>query len=383
MLTPDQIRRRALNRYEDFLRSLCTGEPFFPLNVFGGGLAKPKDFVADRAAIEALRKQSKEQTGFGYDIIWEDRNFRRLGTQNIPSTVAFTTQEDYTRFLNKLKEVREFQADYHLIQTQFPELVLWAQAKPLKVVAHTGEWDGLFAVCAYLRKNGRPNCYLRELPVEVDTKFIERKRGVLNELLPIVAPDCVAPDGMSFEKRFGFRQKQPLVRFRFLDAEIPRSAGLPFCDFAIPLNEAESLRPLVKNIIVVENEMNFLTLPLLPKTLALFGGGDAVSHLCRLSWLANARLVYWGDMDTHGFESLSVLRSQHPHAESVMMDNETFIQFKHFSTKAAVFGSRAELKLSDSERELFDVLYKDEKLLEQERIPLSYATRKLQSRLSR
>jgi hypothetical protein len=224
---------------------------------------------------------------------------------------------------------------------------------------------------------------LRELPVEVDTKFIERKRGVLNELLPIVAPDCVAPDGMSFEKRFGFRQKQPLVRFRFLDAEIPRSAGLPFCDFAIPLNEAESLRPLVKNIIVVENEMNFLTLPLLPKTLALFGGGDAVSHLCRLSWLANARLVYWGDMDTHGFESLSVLRSQHPHAESVMMDNETFIQFKHFSTKAAVFGSRAELKLSDSERELFDVLYKDEKLLEQERIPLSYATRKLQSRLSR
>ena len=70
-------------------------------------------------------------------------------------------------------------------------------------------------------------------------------------------------------------------------------------------------------------------------------------------------------------------------AESVMMDNETFIQFKHFSTKDTVFGSRAELKLSDSERELFDVLNKDEKLLEQERIPLSYATRKLQSRLSR
>lgn len=382
MLTPDQIRRRALNRYEDFLRSLCNGEPFFPLNVFGGGLLKPKDFVADRAAIETLRKESKEQTGFGYDITWEDRNFRRLGTQKIPSTVAFTTQEDFVRFLNKLTEVRQFQADYDRIQQQqFPELKSWALTKPLKVVAHAGEWDGLLKICAHLQKHGRPDCYLRELPVEVDTKFVERKRGVLNELLPIVAPDCVAPDAATFERRFGFRQKQPLVRFRFLDAEIAKSAHLLFCDFAIPLEEAERLHPPARNVIIVENEMTFLTLPSLPKTVALFGGGDAVAHLCRLSWLANARLVYWGDMDTHGFESLSILRSQHSHTESVMMDRETFIQFKRFATEAAAFGSRAELKLSDSEREMFDLLNRSDKLLEQERIPLKYSTQQLQSRL--
>jgi hypothetical protein len=87
-------------------------------------------------------------------------------------------------------------------------------------------------------------------------------------------------------------------------------------------------------------------------------------------------------MDTHGFESLSILRSRNPHAESVMMDNETFIQFTNFSTKAAAFSSRDELKLSDSERQLFDVLNKSERLLEQERIPLAYATQQLRSRLS-
>lgn len=378
MLTPDQIRRRAQNCYEDFLRSLCTGEPFFPLNVFGGGLAKPKDFVADRAAIEDLRKQSKEQTGFGYDITWEDRNFRRLGTQKIPGTVAFLTQEDFVRFLNKLKEVRGFQSDYDLIQRQFPELALWAQAKPLKVVAHAGEWDGLLAVCAHLQKRGRPNCYLRELPVEVDTKFIERKRGVLSELLPIVAPNCVGPDGTSFEKRFGFRQKQPLVRFRFLDAEIAKAAHLPFCDFAIPLEEAERLHLPASNVIIVENEMTFLTLPSLPKTVALFGGGDAVSHLCRLSWLSKVRLVYWGDMDTHGFESLAFLRSQHPHAESIMMNTETFTNFKSFAIDASAYTSRVELNLSQTERELFDFLDRNGKLLEQERIPLSYVIQQLQ-----
>jgi hypothetical protein len=379
MLTPDQIRRRALNRYEDFLRSLCTGEPFFPLNVFGGGLAKPKDFVADRAAIETLRSESKNQTGFGYEITWEDRNYRRLGTQKVPSTVTFPTQEDFVRFLNKLKEVRGFQSDYGLIQHQFPELTLWVQAKPLKVVAHADEWGGLLAVCAHLRKHGRPNCYLRELPVEVDTKFIERKRAVLNELFPIVAPNCVGPDGASFEKRFGFRQKQPLIRFRFLDAEISKATHLPFCDFAIPLEEAERLRLPAANVIIVENEMTFLTLPSLPKTVALFGGGDAVSHLCRLPWLANARLVYWGDMDTHGFESLAFLRSQHPHTESVMMSMETFTKFKNFAVDASAYTSRAKLNLSQTERELFNFLNHDGKLLEQERISLSYAAQQLQA----
>jgi len=379
MLTPDQIRRRALNCYEDFLRSLCTGESFFPLNVFGGGLAKLKDFVTDRAAIEILRKESKEHAGFGYEITWEDRNFRRLGTQKIPGTVAFPTQEDFVRFLNKLKEVHGFQADYDLIQHEFPELKLWAQAKPLKVVAHAGEWNGLLTVCAHLRKYGRPNCYLRELPVEVDTKFIERKCAVLNEMLPIVAPNCVGPDGTSFEKRFGFRQKQPLVRFRFLDAEISKSANLPFCDFAIPLEEAERLHLPAGNIIIVENEMTFLTLPSFPKTVALFGGGDAVSHLCRLSWLPNARLVYWGDMDTHGFEALSFLRSQHLHTEGVMMNMETFTKFKSFAIDASAYTSRFNLNLSQAERELFDILKRDGKLLEQERIPLDYAAQQLKA----
>src|SRR5579864_2578469 len=98
MLTPDQIQRRALNRYPDFLRGLCTGESVFPLVVFGAGMVKPADFVADRAAIETLRKHSKETLGFGYEITWEERNFRRLGTQKIPGSVTFPSRDDYTRF---------------------------------------------------------------------------------------------------------------------------------------------------------------------------------------------------------------------------------------------------------------------------------------------
>lgn len=214
--------------------------------------------------------------------------------QTIPATVAFTTQDDYARFLGKLTEIRLFQADYSLISQQFPELIPWAQAKPLKVVAHAGEWDGLLGVCAYLHQHGRPNCYLRELPVEVDTKFIERKRGVLGEILPIVAPSCVGADVSTFETRFGFRQKQPLIRFRALDPSLVGPTKLPFADFAIPLDEACRIAVTVKNILVVENETTFLTLPPIANTLALLGAGDAVSVFRQMDWLKQFRIVYWG-----------------------------------------------------------------------------------------
>src|SRR5436190_20416484 len=125
MLTPEQIRRRALNRYEDFLRSLCTVQPFFPLAVFGAGLSRPKDFVADRAAIEQLKKHSREQAGYGYTITWEEKSFRRLGMQRIPREVVFQTQEDFVRFIGKAPEVRQFQADHEFIRKRCPQLLPW------------------------------------------------------------------------------------------------------------------------------------------------------------------------------------------------------------------------------------------------------------------
>jgi hypothetical protein len=200
MLTPDQIHRRALKRYPDFLRSLCTGEPFFPLAVFGAGLGRPKDFETDREAIESLRSRSKEKAGYGYEITWTEKNFRRLGSQKVPSTVAYHTQQDYIHHLKKHSEVCQFQADYALIQNRCPSLAAWAHCKPLQVIANAGFWPRLLDICCYLELHPRPGCYLRELPVAVDTKFIENHMGVLSELLPIVAPLTVTADDIRFEK---------------------------------------------------------------------------------------------------------------------------------------------------------------------------------------
>lgn len=268
-----------------------------------------------------------------------------------------------------------------MVLMAFPDLTEWIRQNPLILIEHAGDWIGLIAVCAYLRQHGRPNCYLRELPVEVDTKFVERKRGVLSEILPIVAPGCVGDDASTFEARFGFRQKQPLIRFRALDPYLVGPTKLPFADFAIPLDEACRIGIAAKNILVVENETTFLTLPPIVNTLALLGAGDAVSLFRQMDWLKRFRIVYWGDMDTHGFAALSLLRKHYAQTESLMMDIETYEQFRQFTKKAAPYRANCELVLTDAENNLFKMLEAEGKLLEQERVTLNYAKRKLHTAL--
>ena len=47
--------------------------------------------------------------------------------------------------------------------------------------------------------------------------------------------------------------------------------------------------------------------------------------LAPLGWLADLDLVYWGDIDTHGFAILNRLRQRFPHARSMLMDRATLL----------------------------------------------------------
>ncbi len=382
MLTPEQIRRRAINQYENFLRSLCKGESFFPLGVFGAGFPGPSDFRGDRLAIEELRKGSKEQIGFGYAIGWKERTFRRIGAQKVPSEVSFFTRDDYLRFLDKTAEVEQFELDCQLIRQRCPELISWMQTKPLKVIANAGAWHGLLSVSLNLKENPQPNCYVRELPVVVDTKFVERHAGILMELLPIVAPMSVRSGQSRFEARFGFRFKQPLVRLRFLDGDLVNRFGFPINDFATPLDQFSDLRLAHTTILIVENEMTFLSLPPLPGTIAVFGAGDAAALLSNVTWLASCRLLYWGDLDSHGFETLAHLRKAFPSIRSVLMDSDTLEKHPSFAVCTAKAQVKEQLELTCEEQALYTRLAESGILLEQERIPFVFSKQKLSQTVS-
>ena len=57
--------------------------------------------------------------------------------------------------------------------------------------------------------------------------------------------------------------------------------------------------------------------------MVIFGGGYAVGLLESLAWLADLDVVYWGDIDTHGFAILDRLRRHFPRLRSVLMDRAT------------------------------------------------------------
>jgi hypothetical protein len=78
-------------------------------------------------------------------------------------------------------------------------------------------------------------------------------------------------------------------------------------------------------VYVVENEITYLAFPLTEGVMVVFGAGYAVSVLEPLDWLAGVDLVYWGDIDTHGFAILDRLRRRFPHARSMLMDRGTLL----------------------------------------------------------
>ena len=72
-----------------------------------------------------------------------------------------------------------------------------------------------------------------------------------------------------------------------------------------------------------ENLVNFLTLPRYAGSVGFFGSGFAVHLLAEVEWLHHCKIIYWGDIDAHGFQILSDLRGHFPHVHSVMMDQQT------------------------------------------------------------
>lgn len=109
-----------------------------------------------------------------------------------------------------------------------------------------------------------------------------------------------------------------------------------------------------------------------PDSLVVFGAGYGFDVLAQACWLANCRIFYLGDIDTHGFAILDQLRNRFPHAESFLMDRATLMAFEALWGEEGQQVVRDLPRLGPEESKLYDDL-RDNRLrrnlrLEQERI---------------
>ncbi|MFY0601959.1 MAG: hypothetical protein JXR03_19955 [Cyclobacteriaceae bacterium] len=377
MITPDQIRAKSQRKYTSFLQTLIRNEAFDRIVITGDKSYTKSSLQEFEREIRSILSQSKDKNGYGYSLDFQKVKTKYLGTQDLPTAIYFDTEIDFLKYLGKEKEVKVFEQNIRKIIDELPELKEWILQYPSKIIANEDKWEDLMKVCQYFLKNPSPRLYLRELPIKVHTKFIERNQGILKELLDLIISKYVNKEEKQFEKRFNLKYSEPQVRFKILDLEISKNYFKGLDDIAIPISQFELLNLPLKRVLVVENKTTLyttLTLPEMKNTIAIFGSGYSVNNLKNVQWLTNIELLYWGDIDVQGFEILSQFRSYFKQTQSILMDRETFDEF--FENDAGTISNvTTELLLDEQEIELYDLLKSNNWRLEQEKIPLEYVRR--------
>ncbi len=339
MISPQQIWQKGMKHWQSgrLLSAYLRGENLFPLEIpFRKPSAKEvlERFSELRPQVTQLRAKSKEQLGYGYSLEFTSVNHRQLGQQQLPRNIRFDSREDLLRSLGKQAEFERVCTLVAATLQQQSALEGWLSKNPLMVFNYQQVWPQLILVCDHFCQLPQPARYLRELEIAgVDSKFIERHKGILAELLEQILPagsinrEITGLSGSGFERRFGLRFDEPLIRLRILDPQLAAPFGAS--DLSLPLSQFGQLQPDCRRIFITENKINGLSFPPVPGAWVIFGLGYGIQTLKEIDWLRTLPIDYWGDIDTHGFAILSQLRGYFPQTESMLMDWQTLLAFQH------------------------------------------------------
>ena len=375
MITSAEIKKKASRKYTDYLRDVAVGKTFQPIEIPCD--KKASDTIAEyQKEFNDIRSLSKEVKGYGYTIHWKTVKTKMLGTQGLPSKIKFETAEDFERFLQKVTEVDVFRKNVALIKGRFSKLQCWIEKYPLKVIDNSEYWSDILKVLDYFSKNPQPQLYIRELPIEVHTKFIEQHKALIGELLDIVIKEYINTNEKEFEKRYNLRYDEPTVRMRLLDRTLAKKLFYGLDDITIPISLFLKLQIPISKIYIVENKVNFLTFPLIPNSIVIWGKGYGVASIKDSELLKSIDLIYWGDLDAQGFEILSQFRGYFAHVKSMLMDKATFDKYfeKERGTPSKI---SVKLNLTTEEEELYQYIKVNNYRLEQEKIPQRYVIEQL------
>lgn len=307
------------------------------------------------------------------EVLFETRRWSGAGEQSVPSRVVFSgvaaiareagRLAEWERLGSRARDVAELVWRVGVRGPDGAEGLLSAVSRLTGTIASMSDvdWERTIDVLAWLGFHPGFSCYARELPVRgIDTKWVERHRKVVTGLAGAILGLDELP----------FRRPDTLIRVRDLGGDV-----LPggFKDAALSAQELAALSRWPSRVIVCENLVNVLTLPELPATLAVFGKGKGAGARLDVPWLDDVDLVYWGDLDTHGFHILDDFRAHHPNVRSVLMDRATLMDHRDlWAVEESQFTGEL-THLTEGEAEVYEFLLasSERPRLEQERIPYS------------
>jgi hypothetical protein len=377
---PEDVRQILVRRFQSKHREWLigdTGERQWPLEV---PLGLPTEQAALRQVdgVRAWVSAWQGWQGVG-TLSWYDRRWKALGVQRLPQKLTFRGPEDVAMWIGESARWERAQSRYRALIARWPVL---AQQLPryFDVLADYSDVDyhRLTEMLDWIASHPYSNLYPRELPVSgLDSKWLDGRKGLLTNLVAATQED--SSSDLDFYQRCGLKAPPLLLRMRVLDQSLRAHVG-GLGDITAPVDDLTGISWPVSHVFIVENLQTGLAMSDMPGAVVFMRLGYNVDVLARLPWLARARCIYWGDLDTHGFAILHRARSYIPDLQSVLMDENTLLRHKALWVDEAVQHSAAELaRLTEEEQQL----YRDLKLqrwgqnvrLEQERIEWDVAWR--------
>lgn len=375
MITPKELLAKANKIFFKIVSSHLKAENIFPLVMPSNKQVTGSNYSDLKTDLVPLMQNSKAVKKRGYSVDWKDRNIN--GTrQTVPAKIYFDSLEDFIHFVNKETEFQKIIAAKSLLIQNFPALKDWANNNPEILLNNFEGWADIIKVCSYFSSNPPPHTYyLRDLPIEVHSKFIEQNKSLLKKLLDLLLPDeWKNITSNNFSERYFLRKVSTYTQIRILDEDLKPHLGYDEC--SLTLENAAWLNWLPKNVFIIENQICFLTFPKVKNSVAIFGEGFKSRISKDIPWLNQTNLFCWFDLDTAGFEMLNMIREHYPDAANFLMDEKTYKLFEQFSVNNA--GKKKTLPLlSSEEQKLYQFLLQNNKRLEQERISQEYVQKQL------
>lgn len=365
MKTPDQVRQRAAVFYSRNHRTWLARE-FKRLTI---NLDPPTGRSAERDDGAAVRAWVAQWNRSSITVEWEDKKLSYLGTYSLPRRVVLADADTAARVAGKLDHWQRLRTVLDRFCTELGESV-----RP-ELIRHLSAWDDwndttveqFIAVVRWVHEHEVSDFYIRELPIfGVDSKWFEAHRAVVEA---VVGP-------------LNFKPKPQLVEVSSLDPALG-IGGLRH--LACPVAELREIPGA--RVLIVENHQSFLALSDLPGTVAIFGGGlNAARIVQQMPSLEAKEVLYWGDLDSHGFYILELVRRYVPHARSVLMDLDTVRDHVDLAVEEPQPSRFEPELLSYGERLALDYLRERSAggclRIEQERILFDYAQQKLRRAVS-
>jgi hypothetical protein len=379
---------------------------------FALGLKSPTEaqVLADRAAVLTWVGDWRAVDGaHGATVDWEHRAWSRVGGQTVPvrlrladpaALARFAGGEAATAWRSLAERARQLRERFlrggesdcsgdHGLGDGLAQ-VLRRHRAAIAGLDEAG-FAQVLEAAAWLAAHPGGRMRPRQMPLRgVDSKWFARHRSLVSALHTVLTGgrvlDILDPEDRVRIRILGSGSVADMSGVVGGDAvTVEGTAALAgLTDLAAPLEQIAGLPLRPRLVLVSENLESMLALPGWDGVIAVHGSGYAVSVLERVEWLRDVPILYWGDLDSHGFAILHRLRRHLPQVTSVLMDEQTLVDHRDLWVREekphrGEFGTLT----GQEARALARVRAEGDVRLEQERIPWRVARARLEDAVGR